>query len=174
MKGGFGSCASLPIVFCSVGRRFGYPLKLVRAKGHMFLRWDDARSGNGFNIECTSHGFHTPTDDYYRTWPEECSDQEILRYGWLRSLTPREELAAFLEQRRFCFWRAEAERSAAVGSIMSFGSPGLGTDDLGFSDMELVRTLTSVEVDAILGGPQSPPSTIAVNEKALPEEKRQW
>lgn len=174
MKGGFGSCASLPIVFCSVGRRFGYPLKLVRSKNHMFLRWDDARSGNRFNIECTSHGFHTPTDEYYRTWPEVCSEQEIVRYGWLRSLTPREELAAFLEQRRFCFWRAEAERSSAFGSSMSFGSPGPQTEYLGFSGMELVRSLTSTEVDVFFGGPQPPPSTIALNENALSKEKLQW
>lgn len=157
MKGGFGSCASLPVVFCSVGRRFGYPLKLVRSKDHLFLRWDDARSGNRFNIECTSHGFLTPPDDYYRTWPVVCSEQEIVSNRWLRSLTPREELETFLDQRRYCFWRAKAERNSGVGSIMSFGSPGLETECLGSSGMGLVRSLNTAEVDALCGGPQPPP-----------------
>jgi hypothetical protein len=39
-----GTCASLPVVFTAVGRRLGYPLKLVSTRsgdiGHLFARWD--------------------------------------------------------------------------------------------------------------------------------------
>jgi hypothetical protein len=154
MRGGLGSCASLPIVFCSVGRRLGYPLKLVLTKRHMFLRWDDASSGNRFNIECTSHGFDTSPDEYYRTWPEESSDEEIARHGWLRSLTPREELAAFLEQRRFCFWRSSAERDSA--SVRSGTSVllGLRASAAGPQAWDFFGSHTSAEVEALFRGPK--------------------
>ena len=153
MSGGYGSCASLPIVFCCVGRRLGYPLKLVRSKGHMFLRWDDAQSGNRFNIECTSHGFNTPPDDYYRTWPEPSTNHEILCNGWLRSLTPREELATFLEQRRFCIWRTDTESCSAARSFTPLGSAGWKSESLGCTVPGPVSALSSAHVDAVCCGP---------------------
>ena len=36
-----GTCASMPVLYVAVGRRLGYPLKLVEARGHLLLRWDD-------------------------------------------------------------------------------------------------------------------------------------
>jgi len=45
-----GTCASLPVVYAAVGRRLGYPLKLVSAMRHQFVRWDDP-DGERFNIE---------------------------------------------------------------------------------------------------------------------------
>src|SRR5262249_48450501 len=39
-----GTCATLPIIYTAVGRRLGYPIKLVCAWGpkwqHLFCRWD--------------------------------------------------------------------------------------------------------------------------------------
>ena len=34
-----GTCASMPVMYVAVGRRLGYPLKLVATKGHVFVRW---------------------------------------------------------------------------------------------------------------------------------------
>ena len=40
-----GTCGSLPVLYTAIGRRLGYPLKLVSAWGpvwsHLFCRWDD-------------------------------------------------------------------------------------------------------------------------------------
>src|SRR6516225_11983135 len=36
-----GTCASMPVIYVAVGRRLGYPLKLVETRGHLFVRWDD-------------------------------------------------------------------------------------------------------------------------------------
>jgi hypothetical protein len=44
IQGDGGTCASLPTLYASVGRRLGYPIKLVSAQakgaGHLFARWD--------------------------------------------------------------------------------------------------------------------------------------
>jgi hypothetical protein len=57
-----GTCATIPVVYTSVGRRLGYPIKLVAARGqvwgHCFARWDDP-SGERFNIEAANQGNRT-------------------------------------------------------------------------------------------------------------------
>jgi len=35
-----GTCASMPVLYVAVGRRLGYPLKLVATDSHVFARWD--------------------------------------------------------------------------------------------------------------------------------------
>jgi len=35
-----GTCSSMPILYVALGRRLGYPLKLVSTKEHLFMRWD--------------------------------------------------------------------------------------------------------------------------------------
>jgi transglutaminase superfamily protein len=67
-----GTCVSL-----AVGRRLGYPLKLVTTKAHVFARWESVDGKERFNIEGTNVGLNCFPDDYYRTWPvpmTECSD----------------------------------------------------------------------------------------------------
>jgi hypothetical protein len=93
-----GTCSSLPPTFAAVGRRLGYPLKLVTTFRHVFLRWD-APHGERFNIECTSQGLVCHPDKYYRQWPKSLSAEQIRRNGALQSLTPRQELAVFVANR---------------------------------------------------------------------------
>ncbi len=98
-----GTCASLPVVYAAVGRRLGYPLKLVTARtirqaGHVFVRWDDP-NGERFNIDATSTGLVTSDDDYYRTGLYAISPETEQGAGYLKSLSPREELGGFLMER---------------------------------------------------------------------------
>jgi hypothetical protein len=102
LQGGGGTCSSLPPAYVAVGRRLGYPLKLVQTNSHLFARWDDAETGECFNVECTSQGLNCHGDDYYRDWPLPTTVDEVAYSGWLVSLTPREELAAFLANRGHC------------------------------------------------------------------------
>ena len=95
-----GTCASIPVLTVSVGRRLGYPLKLVRGKSHLFVRWDDGKER--FNIESGGHGMNSFPDDHYRMWPFPISDSEIKTGFYLKSLTPAEQYAGFLETRGFC------------------------------------------------------------------------
>jgi hypothetical protein len=103
-----GTCSSLPVLQVAVGRRLGYPLKLVATKGHLFVRWEDARER--FNIEAAGQGVNRFSDDYYRHWPFEVSLEEVQREGYLKSLSATEELAVFLSIRGMC--QQEAKRYA--------------------------------------------------------------
>ncbi len=102
-----GTCVSMPALTVAVGRRLGYPLKLVVTKGHVFARWDapdhPAASLRGrFNVECASRGLHTYEDEHYANWPFTLSEAEIESGWYLQSLTPAEELAVFLINRGYC------------------------------------------------------------------------
>jgi hypothetical protein len=97
--GNGGTCASLPVVIAAVGRRLGYPLKLVAAAGkhygHCFARWDEP-GGERFNIEVNNEGFGCPDDDHYRSGRYWTKPHWEGSGGILKSQTPREELAGFM------------------------------------------------------------------------------
>ena len=106
-----GTCSSLPVLQVAIGRRLGYPLKLVTTKGHLFVRWEDGRER--FNIEAAGQGVNRFSDDYYRHWPLEVSDEEIQAEGYLKSLSSAEELAVFLSTRAMCLGEAKRNAEAA-------------------------------------------------------------
>jgi len=95
-----GTCSSLPGLYVAVGRRLGYPLKLVAAKNHLFVRWDGERER--LNIEATTQGLTTFDDDYYRSWPFPITPEEERTEHYLKSMTATEELAVFLSLRAQC------------------------------------------------------------------------
>jgi hypothetical protein len=99
-----GTCSSMPVLYVAIGCELGYPLKLVTTKGHMFVRWEG--NGERFNIEATAHGLSRFDDEYYRHWPFEITPEEEAAEGYLKSLTPSEELAAFLSIRGMCLREA--------------------------------------------------------------------
>ncbi len=97
-SGDGGTCASMPVVYIAIGRQLGFPLKLVSAKAHLFVRWQTPNEC--FNIEGSSRGFSIHSDEYYLTWPLKIFPSE--RTGYLYSKSPREELAVFLAMRGHC------------------------------------------------------------------------
>lgn len=101
LSGFGGTCVTMPVLYIAIGRRLGYPLYLVRAKEHMFARWEEP-NGDRFNIECTSPGFRSLDDEYYRHFPRPLTAEELRAGNFLRNLRPREELAEFLCQRTRC------------------------------------------------------------------------
>jgi len=122
-----GTCSSLPVLFVAVGRRLGYPLRLVSTKCHLFVRWQDSREY--FNVDATSIGLTRYDDDHYKTWPFKVSDEEIRLDGYLKSMTSREELACFMSTRGSCLMSmrrfdeavaAEAEAARLVPHIRAY------------------------------------------------------
>ena len=97
-----GGCVSIPTLCVAIGRRLGYPLKLVCTRKHVFFRWDDGHEV--FNMEACCPGCDSPSDDYYKSWPEKVNADEIRINKLLKSLTPSEELALFLETRGHCLF----------------------------------------------------------------------
>lgn len=100
-----GTCMSMPVAYTAIARRLGYPVKLVEAKAHWFCRWE-GKAPDGkeerFNFDGAGSGFGVHDDSYYKTWPRPISDDEVARGEYLKSLSPGEELAAFLSARGHC------------------------------------------------------------------------
>ncbi len=116
---------SLAVLYATVGQRLGYPLKLVPTKTdrstHLFLRWENGRER--FNIEPTAHGFVANPDAYYRVAPYSVSPDDEQNGGFLRCMTPREEMACYLVHRAHCWLdhgnhRAAAEALAWASAIV--------------------------------------------------------
>ncbi len=98
-----GTCATLPVVAVAVGRRLGYPLKLVHVPYHRFFRWDDGQ-GEVFNVEYSGDGSAMRLDAHYRVWPDrwDARSRKLEQCGvFLTSLSPVQELAEFIRDRAF-------------------------------------------------------------------------
>src|SRR5258708_5680757 len=76
-QGRGGNCSNLPTLCVAIGRRLGYPLRLVKTAHHCFARWDVPK-GERFNVECTSTGLVCEHDEYYLSWPRWVSHEEYL------------------------------------------------------------------------------------------------
>jgi hypothetical protein len=119
-----GTCASLPFLYIAIGRRLGYPLKLVKAHRHLFVRWDDPEgkhwfNAERFNIEVTD-GVHFLPDDHYKTWPREISNEDVDAGIYLKSLSPEEELAECLATRGHCL--ADNGRLAEAAQVFDWAA----------------------------------------------------
>jgi hypothetical protein len=99
-----GTCSSLPVLYVAVGRRLHYPLSLVGAKCHLFLRWEDQTTR--LNIEGASLGMNTYDDAHYRAWPYPMSAGEEKENHYLKNMTAAEECAVFLSTRGQCLMAA--------------------------------------------------------------------
>jgi len=106
-----GTCSSMPVLYIAIGRRLGYPLKLATTKAHLFIRWDDGT--DRFDVEATGKGMNRYDDEHFKQWPFPVSDEEIRNDGYLKSLTPAEELAVFLSLRGNCLKEAGRRAQAA-------------------------------------------------------------
>ena len=106
-----GTCSSLPVLHVAIGRRLGYPLKLVTTKGHLFVRWEG--QGERFNVEVSGQGLNRFEDNYYRKWPLPVTDEEVAAEGYMKSLSAPEELAVFLSIRGMCLREAGRNQEAA-------------------------------------------------------------
>jgi tetratricopeptide (TPR) repeat protein len=106
-----GTCASLPVLYVAVGRRLGYPMHVVRTRGHVFCRWD-APGGERLNIEGTN-GFTAYPDDFYRRWPWALSPEDEQSGEYLVALTPAQEVALFMAARGHTLFDVGQYRAAA-------------------------------------------------------------
>lgn len=96
-----GNCVSLPVIYAAVGRRLGYPIKLVTSKEHVFCRWMGEDHPNKawrdtFNFDGAGKGYSIDPDEFYMTWPRESNEAEVEIFDWFKPLTPNQEMALFL------------------------------------------------------------------------------
>jgi hypothetical protein len=114
-----GTCSSMPVLYAAVGRRLGYPIKLVLAKQHIFCRWENGKDRLNFD-GATNGGVNYDPDEHYRDWPHKITDAEMASGEFLKSLTPKEELATFLLQRACCLQahhRIDEERACLAEAL---------------------------------------------------------
>jgi hypothetical protein len=95
-----GTCSSMPVFYIALGRRLGYPLKLATTRQHLFMRWDSPTER--FDMDATGKGLDRYDDEYYKKWPFPITEQEIQEEGYLKSLSPSEELSVFFAIRAAC------------------------------------------------------------------------
>ena len=112
-----GTCASIPVLIVALGKRLGYPVKLVAARAHSFVRWEDGE--DRFNIEATNGGMTTHPDEYYMTWPKPITEEMLASEGFLQSMTPVQVLGIFLQTRSICLFvngrKAEVRKACQKG-----------------------------------------------------------
>jgi hypothetical protein len=114
LQGNGGTCATLPLVYAVIGRRLGYPIRLVNNQRHVFCRWDDPKTGERVNLEGSSEGVDSYPDDHYRNWPEPITNPNDERaFGWLTSWTADRELAHAIGQRGYV-WADHGEYHKAA------------------------------------------------------------
>jgi hypothetical protein len=93
-----GTCSSLPTFAIAVGRRLGYPLKLVLAPNHTLYRWDDG--DEVFNMQHTEAGGGVLPNEYFYEWPRKWDEVDYAinerTRVWLYSMTPKQEVSKFL------------------------------------------------------------------------------
>jgi hypothetical protein len=168
IQGDGGTCATLPLVFAAVGRRLGYPVKVVNNQRHVFCRWDDPATGTRVNVEGSSGGVDSYPDDHYRSWPEPMSSAADERaYGWLTSWTPRRELANAIGQRGYV-WKDHGEHHRAVECFLVAAEV-----DAGHATYPRAATIAIArwQDDLRRRCPAGFPHEIRVN---LNREKRRW
>lgn len=95
------TCCTAPVIFAAIGRRLGYPIKLVKTNQHIFCRWV-GEDGERFNIEATNQGYYRIADEHYHNWPEPISQKAFRQGVFLTELSPRQEIALFLHLRGIC------------------------------------------------------------------------
>ena len=108
----------MPVLYLALGRRLGYPLKLVTTREHLFLRWEDA--ADRFDLEATGKGMNRYNDEHFRQWPFPITDAEINENGYLKSLTPAQELSVFLSIRGACLMENRRLPEAVASFDASF------------------------------------------------------
>lgn len=122
-----GTCASLPVLYVAIGRRIGYPMHLVAARGHLFARWDDGK-GTRVNLEAANAGgFTSHPDSHYRAWPGLITPQMEKTGGYLQNLTLEQTLAVFMSTRAACLQSAGKTADAISAAAAAFRlAPNLG------------------------------------------------
>jgi hypothetical protein len=122
LRRGEGTCANLPDLYYAVAERLGFPIYLVEAPQHAFLRYE-LPSGKHINIEATSGGGQSLDEDYIAEMeiPKAALDSGT----FMRTLSRREALLLLVEERT---WHAERagnfEQVLGLGAFLRRQRPG--------------------------------------------------
>lgn len=116
LQRGKGTCANLPDLYYAAAERLGFPIYMVEAPQHVFLRYVLPNGGH-INIEATGAGGHSPDQDYIAEMeiPKKALDSGT----FMRTLSRREALYLLMQERTlFDERRGTFERVLAEGGLL--------------------------------------------------------
>lgn len=82
-----GNCVTMTTLYMAVAQRLGYPVFMVQAPGHLFLRYEPQK-GDSFNLEIIRQGFIQTDQDYIDDF--SLTEKSIKAGGYLRTMSRRE------------------------------------------------------------------------------------
>lgn len=95
---GEGTCCNLPVLYVSIGRRLGYPIRMALGPQHAYCRWEST-DAEPFNFEVINRkGIWFPTDEQVLAAKINRCPASWQRH-FFRSLNAREMLGYFLTLR---------------------------------------------------------------------------
>lgn len=119
LKGTSCSRSAFLVLCVAIGRRLGYPLKLLATRGekffYLFARWDEGKEET-FNIDVNADGFCSHPDEHYSTGQYELPPRVVKKSRMRTPLKPQEELAFFLGGRGFK-WEALGDYRKALDAF---------------------------------------------------------
>jgi len=137
-----------------------YPLKLVKAKGHPFARWESADRRERFNIEATSNGCTHFRMIKYKQWPHPMSEGKFGSFKsivWLSVLSftmsacdERLNLDSRANRGRAGPFRQSTPSISPDGSAIVYDSAQSGSGDiyrLDFPDQKVSRITSTAEAE---------------------------
>ncbi|MCL2649213.1 MAG: hypothetical protein FWD61_19810 [Phycisphaerales bacterium] len=151
-----GCCASNPVLFAAIGRRLGYPVKIILTIQHVYNRWVDANEQ--FNMDGSMKYIGGDEDHHYidRWRPWRPMERAALNKSVHVPLTPRQELATFLFGRSICLsanLRFEEAREACEIARRMFPDLPAHSDEL-----ETIKTFFTTRENQKRLGWLNPPS----------------
>lgn len=98
LRRGQGTCANMPDLYYAVAERLGFPIYMVEAPQHVFLRYV-LPNGEHINIEATGGGGQSPDADYIAEMeiPKAALDSGT----FMRTLSRKEALHLLIAERTF-------------------------------------------------------------------------
>lgn len=124
LRRGKGTCANLPDLYYAVAERLGFPIYMVEAPAHAFLRYV-LPDGSHINIEATASGGESSDEAYIA---EMEIPKAAIEAGWLmRTLSRREALTLLIHESSWHFeQRGEFERVLATSATLRNLRPNHG------------------------------------------------
>lgn len=109
-------CITMPLLYAVIAQRLGYPVRVVIAPEHTFLRFDDPALKEK-NIELsTSHAGYESDAGY--TYRLNISNRGITSGAYLRTLTKRQHLSYLLMQNALVYSKSgDIDRAKAYLEI---------------------------------------------------------
>lgn len=117
-----GTCANLPDLYYAVAERLGFPIYMVEAPQHVFLRYV-LPNGEHINIEATGAGGQSSDEDYIAEMeiPKAALDSGT----FMRTLSRREALFVLMQERTFFDeWRGDFQQVLQQGELLRKLRPG--------------------------------------------------